>query len=73
MKQFYKVLMAFIACNVFLVSFASENNVDSRMTLKDVPSVTKNLKKTRASSSKKRIGAHWYDDYGKTFRGISQS
>lgn len=55
MKQFYKVLMAFIACNIFLVSFASENNVDSRMTLKDVPSVTKNLKKTRSSSSKKEL------------------
>lgn len=52
MKHFYKVLMAFFACNIFLVSFAAENQGESKVPLKELPSVTSKLKKTRSSSSR---------------------
>ena len=52
MKHFYKVLVAFFACNIFLVSFAAENKGESKVPLKELPSVTSKFKKTRSSSSR---------------------
>lgn len=53
MKQFYKFLMAFIACHVFFTSFAIVNERGSKVSLKDLPSVIKNLNKSRISSPNK--------------------